>query len=65
MKRFALAVALACALSGSAFAGDGHTVGAPAPGEIPMTEPGQIPTLPGEMPMISPSVWLAILDLAF
>lgn len=32
MKRFALAVALVCVLSGSVFAGDAHTVGAPAPG---------------------------------
>jgi len=31
MKRFALAIALACVLSGSALAGDAHTVGAPAP----------------------------------
>lgn len=33
MKRFALAIALACVLSGSAFAGDIHSTGAPAPGE--------------------------------
>ena len=31
MKRFALAIALACVLSGKALAGDMHTVGAPAP----------------------------------
>lgn len=31
MKRFALAIALACVLSGSAFAGDSHTTGAPEP----------------------------------
>ena len=31
MKRFALAVALACVLSGTALAGDAHTTGAPAP----------------------------------
>ena len=34
MKRFALAIALACALSGSALAGDIATPGAPSPGEI-------------------------------
>ena len=32
MKRFALAIALACVLSGSALAGDIATPGAPAPG---------------------------------
>lgn len=31
MKRFVLAIALACALSGAAFAGDIHTAGAPEP----------------------------------
>ena len=31
MKRFALAIALACVLSGTALAGDSHTTGAPAP----------------------------------
>ena len=31
MKRFALAVALVCVLSGAALAGDMHTTGAPAP----------------------------------
>jgi len=31
MKRFALAVALVCVLSGSVLAGDAHTVGAPDP----------------------------------
>ncbi len=31
MKRFVLAIALACALAGSALAGDIHTVGAPSP----------------------------------
>ena len=30
MKRFALAVALACVLSGTALAGDAHSTGAPA-----------------------------------
>lgn len=31
MKRFALAVALACALSSTTLAGDVHTAGSPAP----------------------------------
>ena len=31
MKRFVLAIALACALSGTALAGDAHSVGAPTP----------------------------------
>ena len=43
MKRFALAIALACVLSGSAFAGDSHTGGAPAPGET------SGPPAPGDM----------------
>jgi hypothetical protein len=34
MKRFVLAFALACALSGTALAGEVHSTGAPAPGEI-------------------------------
>jgi hypothetical protein len=33
MKRLALAIALACVLSGSALAGDIHSTGEPAPGE--------------------------------
>jgi hypothetical protein len=35
MKRFALAIALACVLSGSALAGDIHSVGAPTPSDPP------------------------------
>lgn len=37
MKRFVLAMALACALSGTALAGEIHTAGEPAPGEIHST----------------------------
>lgn len=37
MKRFVFAIALACALSGTALAGEIHTTGAPAPGEIHST----------------------------
>jgi hypothetical protein len=64
MKRFALAVALACLLSGPVLAGDSHTTGAPAPGEIPMVL-GQIPLVPREVPSVGLQVWLTILDLAF
>lgn len=35
MKRFVLAIALACVLSVSALAGEVHSVGAPAPGNTP------------------------------
>ena len=37
MKRFGLAIALACALSGTALAGEIHTTGAPDPGEVHST----------------------------
>ena len=43
MKRFALAVALACVLSGSALAGDAQCPGDPAPGET------SGPPAPGDM----------------
>jgi hypothetical protein len=35
MKRFAMAIALACVLSVSALAGDIHSVGAPSPADPP------------------------------
>ena len=47
MKRFALAIALACVLSASALAGDIATPGAPSPGEI-LTPPGDTQTPPGQ-----------------
>jgi opacity protein-like surface antigen len=50
MKRFLLAIALACVLSGSALAGDGHTVGDPAPGST-------------QGPSITTTVILTILSL--
>lgn len=71
MKRFVMTVALACALSGTALAGNIPTGGAPSPGDMPMTksEPGNIPTsgsqLPGEVPTCGLSALLAILELAF
>lgn len=70
MKRFALAIALACILSGSALAGDVHTTGGPEPGDI---HSGGEPTprevhstgdpAPGEIPMVE--ALLAALSLAF
>jgi hypothetical protein len=50
MKRFLLAIALACVLSGSVLAGDIHSVGAPAPGET-------------QGPSITTTVILTILSL--
>lgn len=71
MKRFALAIALACVISGTALAGEVHTTGAPAPGEIPTSgspAPGDIPCgtpAPGDIPSGGLSVVLTILDLMF
>lgn len=76
MKKFALAMALACALSGSALAGDAFSVGAPAPppGDAhsvgtPELAPGEIPsvnsTSAGDMGNGGLSVMLLILDLIF
>ncbi|MDQ5846685.1 MAG: hypothetical protein M3539_15470 [Acidobacteriota bacterium] len=39
MKRFALAIALACAISGTALAGDIHTTGVQAPEPPSQTSP--------------------------
>lgn len=53
MKHIVLAIALVCALSSSALAGDMPTCGAPAPGEIPTRgtqSTGQIPMVPGNLP---------------
>lgn len=36
MKRFVLAITLACALSASALAGEMHTTGAPSPNDPPL-----------------------------
>lgn len=61
MKRFVLAIALACALSASTLAGEMHTTGAPAP------VPGDAHTVgaaaPGEMPISG--LVMTILDLLF
>jgi hypothetical protein len=72
MKRFAMSVALLCALSVSALAVDVPTVGAPSPGQTQggeSVDPGNIPTggftVPGDMPGVGLSALLTILDLAF
>ncbi len=60
MKRFALALALACVLSGSTLAGDGHGPGAPEPVTPPTTgEPGTIHT------GFTSIIVLTILDLVY
>ena len=63
MKRFALAIALACVLSGSTLAGDVSSPGA-APGDT-QTPPGEILTPPGETsgPPLLAMVILTILTL--
>ncbi|MEK6279170.1 MAG: hypothetical protein AABN95_02345 [Acidobacteriota bacterium] len=55
MKRFLVAIALACAISVSAQAGDVPTAGftSPAPGELPtggISSPTTGTTSPGELP---------------
>lgn len=65
MKRFALALALACALSGTTMAGEIPTSGVAAPGDIPSTDvesPGDMHT--GDIPIPLVVVQL-ILDFAF
>lgn len=67
MKRFVLAVALACVLSGSALAGDIHTAGAPepVPGDIHTTG-APAPTNPDPDPGdMGNGLALMILDLLF
>ena len=54
MRRLALAIAIACVLSGVARAGEIHTTGGiAAPTPSPVTAPGEIPTTgataPGEI----------------
>jgi hypothetical protein len=72
MKRFVLAIALTCALMGSALAGEIHSTGAPAPVDIHTTgspAPDEISTsgtpTPGDIPCDGLSVVLTILDLMF
>jgi hypothetical protein len=64
MKRFVLAVTMACALSGSALAGDIHSTGAPAPapGDIHTTgAPAPAPTT--QSSSVNATVILTILSL--
>jgi hypothetical protein len=63
MKRFALVIALACVLSGSALAGDIHTADAPAPGD----QHGADAPAPGDQGNggLAAQALLTILDLAF
>ena len=64
MKRFALAVALACVLSGSAFAGDSHTAGAPAPAPGDVHTTGAPSPAPGsQSSSIVANVILTILSI--
>jgi hypothetical protein len=61
MKRFLIALALTCVLSGSVLAGDVDTAGAPAPA------PGETQggNAPGDMGNGGTAVLLAIFDLVF
>jgi hypothetical protein len=61
MRHFALAIALACALSGSVLAGDIHTAGAPepAPGDAHSTDA----PAPTTQSSVAAEVMLAILSL--
>lgn len=74
MKRLVVTVALACALSSVAFAGDIPTTDnpSPAPGDVPTVGtscPGDVPSTDvpasGEIPSTDLSVVLMILGLAF
>jgi hypothetical protein len=60
MKRFALAIALACVLSSSAMAGYIPSTGAPEP--VPPTDPGYIPST-GAAPSPIVEVILTILGI--
>lgn len=71
MKRFALTLVLACALSGTAMAGDVPSTGiVAAPPAIDETAtPGDVPstgsTAPGDMPTVDLSILLTVLSLVF
>jgi hypothetical protein len=59
MKRFVMALALACVISGTALAGDVPSTGAPAPGDIPSSgapspaRAGYIPSTGAPSPMVT------------
>ena len=67
MKRFVMAVALACALSATALAGDvpSTDVVSPPPGNMQTTSPGDIPTSDYASTAASPllSVLLSIIGV--
>ena len=64
MKRFALAVALACVLSGTALAGDSSTAGAPAPAPGDVHSTGAPSPAPGsQSSSIVANVILTILSI--
>jgi hypothetical protein len=65
MKRLALAIALACVLSGSVFAGDVHSTGAPAPGPCAPGETNSPPCATDDGNQGSGGLALLILDLLF
>jgi hypothetical protein len=64
MKRFVMAIALACALSGTALAGDVHSTGAEVAGDIHTTgapAPGDIDSTDSPAPQASDSVVTTVL----
>ncbi len=67
MKRFALGVALMCALSATAVAGEIPSTGITGPPPPPPGETHTPPsvTAPGDMPTCGVTVLLTILDFAF
>ncbi len=73
MKRFAMTVVLACALSGTALAGDIPSTGIVAPPPPPPPdETAQFSnvsstdsTSPGDMPALDLSILLTVLNLVF
>jgi hypothetical protein len=63
MRRLASAIALACLLSGAAYAGEIHTTGATAPASPTETADGEIPTTGATEPDASTAVETIILTL--
>ena len=64
MRRLALAIALACALSGAVRAGEVPSTGAPAPQpSSPVVTAGEIPTTGPPAPEASNSVLTIVLTL--
>jgi hypothetical protein len=64
MRRLALAIVLACALSGATRAGEIHTTAtAPAPTPSPVTVVVEVPTIDATAPQESTTVLTIILTL--